>query len=105
MKKKIKHINKQSTKKILQCICGRYVLTRRSQFAKYDIAYGSFLLGVVALALLVKAPVAFAIILLPIIVIPFTGIFVYWLSKGHSSKCSARWASIVILGSLGGYWL
>ncbi len=105
MKKKIKRINKQSTKKILQCICGRYVLSRRSQFAKYDIAYGSFLLSIVALALLIKAPVAFAIILMPLIMIPWTIIFFFWLSKGHSSKCSARWASIVVLGYLGGFWL
>lgn len=101
---KNKYIKKLHGKRVSQCICGRYIKPRKSMYTKFDIMGGSILLGIVVVALVIRAPEALAIIVLPIVLLPWTIFFVSALAKGHTSKCAASWAAVVVVGSLGGNW-
>lgn len=95
---------KTGTKKVLQCICGHYVRTRKSTFTRLDLRFGATLVAIAVIALLIKAPIALLLIVLPVLLIPWAIILIAWYAKGHSFKCAHRWATIVVIGSLGGSW-
>lgn len=83
------------------CICP--VHARKSFFGKVDIVLGIIvLIAATVIILVLRQPLVLALV--GIILVAFwLPLFVARLIKGHSLSCSARWASIVVLGSLGGF--
>ena len=87
------------------CICGRSEKERKSFFGKFDVVCGWIVLVVLSVVLLfLKAIDVLLVVVLPLLILTWLTFFIIWLTKKHSLKCAARWATVVVVGAVGGSW-
>jgi len=87
--------------KLESCVCSRH--TRKSILAKTDVWVGAGILVI----LLIVAFFAGYTSLIPYVTKALASIwvllFIIRLAMRHSVTCSLRWATMIILGALGGF--
>jgi hypothetical protein len=91
---------------IRSCICQHLGKDKKSFYSKFDLVSGLIVLAALTIFLLIKDAInVFLVIVLPLLLVSWIVLFCIRLAKGHSFKCAARWAAMIVIGAVGGFWL